>query len=90
METAKQIYQNIQDGSLDLNVAESGVQQKSPLGTGRPFFLFFFPFGDYRERKRKDMLARRKRKKRGTWRYVREKKKRAEGKKKNTEEKGGR
>ena len=30
LETAKQIYQNIQDGSLDLNAAESGVQQKSP------------------------------------------------------------
>ena len=26
METAKKIYQNIQDGSLDLNAAESGVQ----------------------------------------------------------------
>jgi Ras-related protein Rab-14 len=36
--TAKQIYQHIQDGSLDLNAAESGVQQKSaatsvPLST---------------------------------------------------------
>jgi hypothetical protein len=30
LSTAKQIYQNIQDGSLDLNAAESGVQQKSP------------------------------------------------------------
>jgi Ras-related protein Rab-14 len=29
LETAKQIYQNIQDGSLDLNAAESGVQQKT-------------------------------------------------------------
>ena len=28
METAKKIYQNIQDGSLDLNAAESGVQHK--------------------------------------------------------------
>ena len=26
LETAKKIYQNIQDGSLDLNAAESGVQ----------------------------------------------------------------
>ena len=28
IETAKKIYQNIQDGSLDLNAAESGVQHK--------------------------------------------------------------
>ena len=28
LETAKKIYQNIQDGSLDLNAAESGVQHK--------------------------------------------------------------
>lgn len=28
LETAKRIYQNIQDGSLDLNAAESGVQHK--------------------------------------------------------------
>lgn len=28
LETAKKIYQNIQDGSLDLNAAESGVQVK--------------------------------------------------------------
>ncbi|CAH3171049.1 unnamed protein product [Porites evermanni] len=34
LETAKKIYQNIQDGSLDLNAAETGVQHK-PL-TGRP------------------------------------------------------
>lgn len=33
IETAKQIYQNIQDGSLDLNAAESGVQHK-PLNGG--------------------------------------------------------
>jgi len=33
LETAKQIYQNIQDGSLDLNAAESGVQQKSQSGS---------------------------------------------------------
>ena len=26
LETARKIYQNIQDGSLDLNAAESGVQ----------------------------------------------------------------
>ena len=29
LKTAKQIYQNIQDGSLDLNAAESGVQVSS-------------------------------------------------------------
>ena len=37
LETAKKIYQNIQDGSLDLNAAESGVQHKpssSGGGTG--------------------------------------------------------
>nr|CAH0109637.1 unnamed protein product [Daphnia galeata] len=34
LETAKKIYQNIQDGSLDLNAAESGVQHK-PLQPGR-------------------------------------------------------
>ena len=28
IETARQIYQNIQDGSLDLNAAESGVQPR--------------------------------------------------------------
>lgn len=28
LEAAKKIYQNIQDGSLDLNAAESGVQHK--------------------------------------------------------------
>lgn len=28
IETAKHIFQNIQDGSLDLNAAESGVQHK--------------------------------------------------------------
>jgi len=32
LETAKQIYQNIQDGSLDLNAAESGVQHKPTTG----------------------------------------------------------
>ena len=31
LETAKKIYQNIQDGSLDLNAAESGVQVFSEL-----------------------------------------------------------
>ena len=36
LETAKKIYQNIQDGSLDLNAAESGVQHKpSQSGTVR-------------------------------------------------------
>ena len=33
IETAKKIYQNIQDGSIDLNAAESGVQQKAPSGS---------------------------------------------------------
>jgi len=33
LETAKEIYQNILDGSLDLNVADSGVQHK-PYGNG--------------------------------------------------------
>lgn len=32
LETAKKIYQNIQDGSLDLNAAESGVQHKPTTG----------------------------------------------------------
>jgi Ras-related protein Rab-14 len=31
LETAKKIYQNILDGNLDLNAAESGVQPKQPL-----------------------------------------------------------
>jgi len=36
LETAKKIYQNIQDGSLDLNAAESGVQHKpSQSGAAR-------------------------------------------------------
>jgi len=34
LRTAKQIYQNIQDGSLDLNAAESGVQHK-PSGNNK-------------------------------------------------------
>jgi Ras-related protein Rab-14 len=34
IETARKIYQNIQDGSLDLNAAETGVQPK-PLSTSR-------------------------------------------------------
>jgi Ras-related protein Rab-14 len=29
IETARKIYQNIQDGSLDLNAAETGVQPKT-------------------------------------------------------------
>jgi Ras-related protein Rab-14 len=33
LETAQKIFQNIQDGSLDLNAAESGVQHK-PVGGG--------------------------------------------------------
>ena len=34
LETARKIYQNIQDGSLDLNAAESGVQHKPSTGQG--------------------------------------------------------
>ncbi len=35
LETAKRIFQNIQDGSLDLNAAESGVQHKpNPVLSG--------------------------------------------------------
>ena len=34
LETARKIYQNIQDGSLDLNAAESGVQHKPSTGRG--------------------------------------------------------
>ncbi|KAH7979877.1 hypothetical protein HPB49_011753 [Dermacentor silvarum] len=33
LETAKKIFQNIQDGSLDLNAAESGVQHKPQTRT---------------------------------------------------------
>mgnify|MGYP001267305418 CR=1 FL=1 len=50
LETAKKIYQNIQDGSLDLNAAESGVQHKPSqsgavrsvinTGQGKNSFLF--------------------------------------------------
>jgi len=35
LETAKKIFQSIQDGSLDLNAAESGVQHK-PAKKGGP------------------------------------------------------
>ncbi|KAM7391006.1 hypothetical protein PAMP_021724 [Pampus punctatissimus] len=34
LEAAKRIYQNIQDGSLDLNAAESGVQHKPSAPQG--------------------------------------------------------
>jgi Ras-related protein Rab-14 len=34
IETARKIYQNIQDGSLDLNAAETGVQPK-PISASR-------------------------------------------------------
>ena len=34
LEAAKKIYQNIQDGSLDLNAAESGVQHKPSAPQG--------------------------------------------------------
>ena len=48
LETAKKIYQNIQDGSLDLNAAESGVQHKpSQSGAVRSINAaqgFFFIF----------------------------------------------
>nr|CAH7718374.1 unnamed protein product [Callosobruchus chinensis] len=36
LETAKKIYQSIQDGRLDLNAAESGVQHKPSQPGGRP------------------------------------------------------
>lgn len=36
LETAKRIFANIQDGSLDLNAAESGVQHKpNPVVSGQ-------------------------------------------------------
>lgn len=35
LETARKIYQSVQDGRLDLNSAESGVQQKQPQRQGR-------------------------------------------------------
>lgn len=35
IDTAKQIFQNIQDGSLDLNAAESGVQHKPMSNAAR-------------------------------------------------------
>lgn len=31
LETARRIYQNIQDGSLDLNQADTGVQPKTTI-----------------------------------------------------------
>ena len=35
LETARMIYQSIQDGSLELNAAESGVQHKpTPIKVG--------------------------------------------------------
>ena len=39
LETAKKIYQNIQDGSLDLNAAESGVQVVRNLDLKQRFFF---------------------------------------------------
>ena len=36
IETATKIYQNIQDGSLDLNAAESGVQPRPPATSQSP------------------------------------------------------
>lgn len=35
LETAKKIFESIQDGSLDLNAAESGVQKKPTASSGR-------------------------------------------------------
>jgi Ras-related protein Rab-14 len=35
IETARKIYQNIQDGSLDLNAADSIVQANKPLTPSR-------------------------------------------------------
>ncbi|CAK5111783.1 unnamed protein product [Meloidogyne enterolobii] len=35
LETARRIYQNIQDGSLDLNAADTGVQSKQHHGQNR-------------------------------------------------------
>ena len=35
IDTAKRIFLNIQDGSLDLNAAESGVQHKPVVNIGR-------------------------------------------------------
>lgn len=35
LETARKIYQSVQDGRLDLNSAESGVQQKQQARQGR-------------------------------------------------------
>jgi len=35
LETARKIYQSVQDGRLDLNSAESGVQQKQQQRQGR-------------------------------------------------------
>jgi Ras-related protein Rab-14 len=36
LETARRIYQNIQDGSLDLNQADTGVQSKQNVSRGAP------------------------------------------------------
>lgn len=35
LETARRIYQNIQDGSLDLNQADTGVQSKQQQGNNQ-------------------------------------------------------
>lgn len=35
LETARKIYQSVMDGRLDLNSAESGVQQKQQQRQGR-------------------------------------------------------
>ncbi len=36
LETARKIYQNILDGNLDLNAAETGVQPKQPTSARSP------------------------------------------------------
>jgi Ras-related protein Rab-14 len=40
-ETARKIFQNIQDGSLDLNAAESGVQVRSRWCLTKRFQLYY-------------------------------------------------
>lgn len=45
LETATKIYKNIQDGSLDLNAAESGVQHKPNSGLNSATHLGGEPVG---------------------------------------------
>ena len=44
METARQIYQKIQEGSLELNAADSGVQTRAQVSL---FFLNFIIINFY-------------------------------------------